>query len=212
MFRLSDQQVYVPISAKLSSSALDWAQKHGRHASRIRFCGGGARRAVRASPWPQLRDTITVHLDEQRFQQVNHSNLVYQGGVVLSPGAYRMKFVARENESGKIGTFEQALAVPQRPAARMTLSSVLLSSQLVPIEKSSEVQTKGQGLAREARRVAARNGRRKNRAERDALFHAAADALRFLPGLLSGEAGQIGDVRCQHAARGPRIFPRTACR
>ena len=144
MFRVSDQQVYVPISAKLSSSALDWAQKHGRHEAEFDFAA-----EVRAIPSGQsvaaLRDTITVHLDDQRFQQVNRSSLVYQGGVVLAPGAYRLKFVARENESGKIGTFEQPLAVAPRPAARMTLSSVLLSSQLVPVEKSSEVQTKGEG-------------------------------------------------------------------
>ncbi len=144
MFRLSDQQAYIPISAKLSSSALDWAQKHDRHEAAFDFAA-----EVRAVPSGQLvaslRDTISVHLDQQRFQQVTHSNLVYQGGVVLSPGTYRMKFVARENESGKIGTFEQQLFVPQRPAARMTLSSVLLSSQLVPVEKSSEVETRGQG-------------------------------------------------------------------
>lgn len=144
MFRLNDQQVYVPISAKLSSSALDWANKHGRHEAAFDFAA-----EVLAQPSgqsvAQLRDTITVHLDEERFQQVNRSNLVYQGGVVLAPGSYRMKFIARENESGKIGTFEQAFTVLQRPAGRMTLSSVLLSSQLVPVAKSSEVQTRGQG-------------------------------------------------------------------
>jgi VWFA-related protein len=145
MFRLSDQQVYVPISAKLSSTALDWAQKHDRHTAAFDFAA-----EVLAEPSgqsvAQLRDTITVQLDEQRFQQVNRSNLVYQGGVVLAPGSYRLKFLARENESGKIGTFEQALTVPQRQSARMTLSSVLLSSQLVPVAaKSSEVQTRGQG-------------------------------------------------------------------
>jgi VWFA-related protein len=144
MFRLNDQQVYVPIAAKLSSSALDWAKKHGRHEAAFDFAA-----EVLAQPSgksvAQLRDTITVHLDEQRFQQVNRSNLVYQGGVVLAPGSYRMKFIARENESGKIGTFEQAFTVLQRPAERMTLSSVLLSSQLVPVAKSSEVQTRGQG-------------------------------------------------------------------
>jgi VWFA-related protein len=143
-FRMSDQQIYVSISAKLSSSALDWAQKHDRHEAAFDFAA-----EVRAVPSGQsvaaLRDTITVHLDEQRFQQVARSNLVYQGGVVLSPGTYRLKFVARENESGKIGTFEQSLSVPPRPSAKMTLSSVLLSSQLVPVEKSSEVQTQGQG-------------------------------------------------------------------
>jgi VWFA-related protein len=144
VFRLGDGQVYVPISAKLSSSALDWAQKHDRHEAAFDFAA-----EVRAVPSGQsvaaLRDTITVHLDDQRFQQVTHSNLVYQGGVVLSPGTYRLKFVARENESGKIGTFEQSLVVPPRPAAKMILSSVLLSSQLVPVEKSAEVQTQGQG-------------------------------------------------------------------
>lgn len=145
MFRLNDQQVYVPIAAKLSSSALDWAKKHGRHEAAFDFAA-----EVLAQPSgksvAQLRDTITVHLDEERFQQVNRSNLVYQGGVVLAPGSYRMKFIARENESGKIGTFEQTFTVLQRPSERMTLSSVLLSSQLVPVAKSSEVQTRGQGM------------------------------------------------------------------
>jgi VWFA-related protein len=144
MFRMNDQQVYVPISAKLSSSALDWAQKHGRRQAEFDFAA-----EVRTVPAGQaaasLRDTITVHLDEQRFQQVNRSSLVYQGGVVLAPGIYRLKFVARENESGKIGTFEEPLIVPQRPTAKMSLSSVLLSSQLVPVEKSTEVQTKTEG-------------------------------------------------------------------
>jgi VWFA-related protein len=145
MFRLNDQQVYVPISAKLSSSALDWAKKHDRHEAAFDFAA-----EVLAVPSgqsvAQLRDTITVHLDDERFQQVTRSNLVYQGGVVLAPGNYRLKFLARENESGKIGTFEQALIVAQRSSARMTLSSVLLSSQLVPVAaKSTEVQTRGQG-------------------------------------------------------------------
>ncbi|MBZ5502030.1 MAG: VWA domain-containing protein [Acidobacteriia bacterium] len=145
MFRLGDQQVYVPISAKLSSSALDWAQKHGRREAEFDFAA-----EVRAAPSgktvAELRDTVRVRLDEQRFAQVRRSNLVYQGGVVLAPGTYRLKFLARENESGKIGTFEQPLIIPARAAARMTLSSVLLSSQLVPVEKSSEVETKVQGV------------------------------------------------------------------
>jgi VWFA-related protein len=145
MFRLNDQQVYVPISAKLSSSALDWAKKHDRHEAAFDFAA-----EVLAQPSgqsvAQLRDTITVHLDDEKFQQVSRSNLVYQGGVVLAPGRYRLKFLARENESGKIGTFEQTLVVPQRPAERMSLSTVLLSSQLVPVEaKSADVQTRGQG-------------------------------------------------------------------
>jgi VWFA-related protein len=144
-FRISDQQVYVPISAKLASSALDWAEKHGRREAEFDFAA-----EIRAVPAGQLaaslRDTITVHLGEERFQQVNRSSLVYQAGVVVAPGVYRLKFVARENESGKIGTFEEPLVIPQRPTAKLSLSSVLLSSQLVPVEKSKEVETKAQGM------------------------------------------------------------------
>jgi hypothetical protein len=145
MFRESSNQVYVPIDAKLSSSALDWAKKHDQQEAAFDFSV-----EVRAVPSgieaAELRDTVHVRLDNRRFQQVSQANLVYEGGVVLPPGNYRIKFIARENESGKIGTFEQPLVLPTLDPAKLSLSSVLLSSQLVPAEKSSEVQTKGQGL------------------------------------------------------------------
>jgi VWFA-related protein len=145
MFRLSEQQTYVPVAAKISASALDWAEKHGKRQAEFDFAVD-----VRAVPSgqavAQLRDTTQVNLDPERFQQITQKNLLYQGGVVLAPGNYRLKFVARENESGKIGTFEQNLSVPAAQPGKMTLSSVLLSSQLVPVQKSSEVQTKGQGV------------------------------------------------------------------
>src|SRR5271155_1708911 len=145
IFRLSSTQAYVPIAAKIAASALDWAQKHNKQHAEFDFAV-----EVRAVPAgqivAQLRDTITVNLDAGHFEQVRHNNLLYQGGVVLAPGNYRLKFVARENESGKIGTFEQNLVVPAAQPEKVTLSSVLLSSQLVPIEKSSEVATRGQGV------------------------------------------------------------------
>lgn len=144
-FRLNETQVYVPIAAKLSSSALEWAKKSGRREAAFDFAA-----QVRATPSGQsvaeLQDTIHVKLDTQTFQQVSQSNLLYQGGVILAPGTYHLKFVARENESGRLGTFEQNLNVPAAQPAKLMLSSVLLSSQLVPVEKSSAVQTKTQGL------------------------------------------------------------------
>jgi VWFA-related protein len=145
IFRLSAEQTYVPIAAKISASALDWAEKHGHRQAQFDFAVD-----VRAVPSgqavAQLRDTTQVDLDPQRFQEINKKNLLYQGGVVLAPGNYRLKFVARENESGKIGTFEENLSVPAAQPGKMTLSSVVLSSQLIPVQKNSEVQTKAQGL------------------------------------------------------------------
>jgi VWFA-related protein len=145
-FRLNDRQIYVPIAAKISSSALQWAEKRGEREASFDFAA-----EVRAYPAgqvvAQLQDTIHVKLGAQRYAEVSGSNLVYEGGVVLSPGKYRLKFLARENEMGHIGSFETDLVLPSRPAGRLSLSSVLLSNELVPAAKTGEVQTKGQGRA-----------------------------------------------------------------
>lgn len=144
-FRLNEQQTYVPIAAKISSGALLWAEKQGKREAAFDFAAE-VRAASTGQVVANLRDTIQVQLDAEEFKQVHQANLLYQGGVVLSPGNYHLKLVARENESGKIGTFEENLAIPASQPGHVSLSSVMLSSQLVPVAKTSEVETKGQGL------------------------------------------------------------------
>ena len=140
-FRLDNKQVFVPISAKLASSALQWAQKSGRRQVEFDFAAevhdSQSGRVAGA-----LRDTITVRLDNERYEELQLNALVYQGGIILPPGNYKLKFLARENESGRIGTFEDALKLPAAQPDRLQLSSVVLSSQLVEVQKNSEVQTK----------------------------------------------------------------------
>jgi VWFA-related protein len=147
-FRLNDAQYFVPIAAKLASSALQWAQKSGRRQTEFDFAAeiraASTKRVVGA-----LRDTITVQLDTARFAQVQQQALLYQGGIILAPGNYTLKFLARENESGRIGTFEENLTLPAPQLDKLQLSSVLLSSQLEPVHKTSEVKT--QALAQDAR-------------------------------------------------------------
>jgi VWFA-related protein len=147
-FRVAPNEFFVPIAAKLASSALQWAEKRGRREAVFDFAAEAreepSNRAVGA-----LRDTIRVRLDPARFQQVQQRTLVYQGGLLLGPGRYRLKFLARENETGRIGTFEQEFVLPPAQPERLELSSVLLSSQLEPVQKTSEVQKKA--LAEDAK-------------------------------------------------------------
>ena len=141
-FRLNNKQIFVPISAKLASSALQWAQKSGRRQVEFDFAtevhDSQSGRIAGA-----LRDTITVRFDTERYEEIQQNALVYQGGIILPPGNYKLKFLARENESGRIGTFEDDLRLPVAEPDRMQLSSIVLSSQLVEVQRSSEVQTKG---------------------------------------------------------------------
>jgi VWFA-related protein len=143
-FRTGPNEVFVPIAAKLASSALEWAQKRGRHETVFDFAAE-VREEQSKTVVAALRDSVRVRLDADRFREVRQRAIVYQGGLLLGPGHYRLKFLARETESGRIGTFEQDLVIPAAQPDRLDLSTVLLSHQLEATKKSSEVQTKAFG-------------------------------------------------------------------
>jgi VWFA-related protein len=143
-FRLNAKQVFVPISAKLAPSALQWAQKRGSRETAFDFAAevrdAKSNRVVGA-----LRDTITVKIDADHFQDLQQRALVYQGGIILAPGDYKLKFLARENESGRIGTFEQNLTLPAPQADRLQVSSLLLSSQVQALQNTAQIKTQAIG-------------------------------------------------------------------
>jgi VWFA-related protein len=147
-FHLTSNEIFVPIAAKLASSALEWARKGHRRETEFDFAAE-VREMRSGAVVAALRDTVKVRLETERFEKIQQQAIVYQGGVILGPGAYRLKFLVRENESGRVGTFERPLVLaPVRPE-RLELSSVLLSSQIESVRKTDEVRT--QALAPDAR-------------------------------------------------------------
>ena len=147
-FRLNTYQVFVPISAKLAPSALQWAQKRGSRETAFDFAAevrdAKSNRVVGA-----LRDTITVKVGAEHFQDLQQHALVYQGGIILAPGEYKLKFLARENESGRIGTFEQKISLARPQFDRLQVSSMLLSSQVEAVQNTAQIKT--QALAKDAK-------------------------------------------------------------
>lgn len=144
VFRLSDREYFVPLAAKLPSRVLDWAQKKGEHEDEFDFAAE-VREASSGRPVTSLQDTIRVRLDPTTYQQVAQRALLYQGGVVLGAGTYRLKFVVRENATGRIGTFEEKLVVPPAEPDRLQMSSLLLSAQLTAAASSSQIQRRSLG-------------------------------------------------------------------
>jgi hypothetical protein len=63
--------------------------------------------------------------------QLSHRNLQYDSAFTLTPGDYSLKFLCRENISGKMRTFETKFAVPDVLTEQryLRLSSVVLSNQ-----------------------------------------------------------------------------------
>jgi len=143
-FRLTDKDVFVPITAKLPSSVLNWAEQRNRHRATFDFAAE-IHDATTNKIVAALRDQITVTLDADRYSQLQKQSLEYQGGVVLGPGNYKLKFLARENESGRIGSFEEDLNLPIPQPGTLELSPMLLSGQLQAIQVTREVAKKTLG-------------------------------------------------------------------
>src|SRR5262249_35171076 len=70
-------------------------------------------------------------------QEVQRKNVQYDGGFLLPPGNYTVKFVVRENQTGRMGSFEAAVNVPDLKAAPVKVSSVVLSNQKQPAKQKN---------------------------------------------------------------------------
>jgi VWFA-related protein len=131
-FRVAKDRYFVPISVKIPGSVVALARKGGRQTTDLDFIGQVRDRSGRAAGG--VRDNITVKLSETDAAKMEHRHLQYDAGLTLNPGEYTLRFLARENQTGKMGTFETRFVVPDLSASRgLRVSSVILSSQREPV-------------------------------------------------------------------------------
>src|SRR6202522_1605154 len=84
----------------------------------------------------EIRQTVKLAIDDS--QQVSQKNIQYTTGFNLPLGKYHLKFVVRENQTGRMGSFETDINLPDLKKFPLKLSSVVLSSQRSPSGKKEE--------------------------------------------------------------------------
>ncbi len=127
-FRRPDRKIDVVLAAKIPGSAVSFLTKSATHQTEFDFVWRATDSSGRTVA--MLRDTLPVKLTGETYERVLRGNILYEGTVVLPPGKYRLKVVARENQTGSLGTFEQEFSLPDVAGKVMTLSSVVLSNEL----------------------------------------------------------------------------------
>src|SRR6516225_3150748 len=127
-FRQADGKYYVVLSSKIAGAAISFLQKSATHQTEFDFAWRATDPSGRTVA--ALRDTLPIKLTAESYQQVVSGNILYEGGFVMPAGQYKLKVVARENQSGKLGTFEQPLVLPGEGDSGLALSSVVVSNQL----------------------------------------------------------------------------------
>lgn len=133
-FRLAKSKYFVPISVRIPGSALAFRNKGAKAATELDFIG--EIRDARDRAASVVRDTIPVKVATTTASEVGRKQIQYDTGFTLSPGKYKLRFVARENGEGKVGTFETPFTVPDLGSGNsLRLSSVILSNQVQALKE-----------------------------------------------------------------------------
>src|SRR6267142_2174056 len=128
-FRQDDSHYYLAVSLVVPGSQIPFVTEKEKDNATIDIVG-----EVREGgkfPVGQLRDTVKLAVDSTR--EVRRKNVQYNTGFVLAPGGYHLKFVIRENQSGRMGSFETDVQIPDLRKAPLKMSSVVLSSLRAPV-------------------------------------------------------------------------------
>jgi VWFA-related protein len=130
-FRLAENKFFVPISLVVPGSEIPFT--HGGDQDKATLDVIGAVTDENKRPITSLRDTVKFNVHGS--QEVRRKNVQYNSGFVLPAGKYHLKFVVRENQSGRLGSFETDLIVPELKTVPLKMSSIVLASQLQPAAK-----------------------------------------------------------------------------
>jgi VWFA-related protein len=132
-FRLEPNKYFIPISLVVPGSQIPFVRSSDRDKATLDVIGIVLDKEQH--PLQRIRDTVKLALNTS--SEVQKKNVQYDTGLSLPPGKYHLKFVVRENQTGRMGSFETDLDVPDLKSHPLKMSSVVLTSQSQPAKKSS---------------------------------------------------------------------------
>jgi VWFA-related protein len=130
-FQLNRAEYFVPLVVKIPGSELALARRGGAERTLIDFIG-----EVKDSfgtTIQNVRDKVDIKLSDATASELAKRPIEYDTGFTLLPGKYKIKFLARDAETGRIGTYQTDFVIPNlnKEEKRIPISSVVLSSQRV---------------------------------------------------------------------------------
>ncbi len=148
-FQLNRAEYFIPITVKIPGRELALAKRFGNEHTMIDFVCE-IKDEVGGTTVTNLRDSVDVKLSDATAAQLAQRPVEYSTGFTLLPGRYNIKFLARDNETGRIGTYQTSFAIPNlnKETKRLPISSVVLSSQRVDTRQALFNTMKGKEQAK----------------------------------------------------------------
>lgn len=143
-FQLDRAEYFVPIIVKIPGRELALAKRFGAEHTLIDFVAE-VKDETSGMTVSNVRDNVDVKLSDATAAQLARRPIEYDSGFTLFPGTYSIKFLARDDETGRIGTYQTSFTIPDlnKVEKRVAISSVVLSSQRIDLRASLFNATKG---------------------------------------------------------------------
>jgi len=139
-FRLDENRFFVPVSLIVPGSQIPFVKGGDKDKATLDIVGSVIDEVNR--PIGHVRDTVKLNLDPAL--QARQKNIQYTTSFDLPPGKYQMKFVVRENQTGRMGSFVATISLPDMKKLPLKMSSILLASSRVPSKKTTPLVHEGQ--------------------------------------------------------------------
>jgi len=135
-FQLNRAEYFVPLAVKIPGSELALARKGGYERTLIDFIGEV--KDEYNTTVSNVRDKIDVKISDQTAAELAKHPIEYHTGFTLLPGKYSVKFLARDAETGRIGTYMHTFVIPNlmKEDKKIPISSVVLASQRMDVADS----------------------------------------------------------------------------
>jgi VWFA-related protein len=139
-FRLSEGRFYVPVSLIIPGSQVPFVASGDKDRATLDISGEVIDEVKR--PIGRARETVKLNLDQN--QNARHKNIQYTTSFVLPAGKYHLKFVVRENQTGRMGSFEADITLPDLRKTPLKISSVVLASARQQSKQNSPLVRNGE--------------------------------------------------------------------
>jgi VWFA-related protein len=139
-FRLDENRFYVPVSLIVPGSQIPFVKGGDKDKATLDIIGVVIDEVKR--PIGRARETVKLNLDQSLGAR--QKNIQYNTSFNLPPGKYHLKFVVRENQTGRMGSFEADINLPEMKKAPLKMSSIVLASTRQPSKQESPLVRNGQ--------------------------------------------------------------------
>ena len=132
--RVTDETVLTPVTIQAAYRDLEFQNKDGvMHGVMDIY---GQLTSVSGRNVNTFEKSLVLDIPEHDFQRSNTLKAVYQEGIPLRPGRYKLSLVLKDDISGHMGSIEMGLVVPHFEDTKLSNSSLIIADQISPLPTS----------------------------------------------------------------------------